>query len=376
VLGGLLLFLGLGFLVEWLHDAWFKLSKAEYGLVLLILITTNVAGLVASLGLGIVLAVALFAVSYSRIGVVKHALSGANYRSNVDRPRQDLQTLRRRGHWLYILELQGFIFFGTANRLLEQVRQRANDPDLPAPRYVVFDFRQVSGLDASAVLSFTKMKQLAEAKNMRLVFTHLPARVRRQLANEVLTDADRSLWHVEADLDHGVEWCEEQILQVRDTEETATARRARVATFQPESITGIDLRDYMERMDLAEGHYLIRQGDAPRGLFFVERGQVTALREGKDGLVIRLRKMGPGTVVGEMGLYLDSEASASILTNEPSTVYYLSKANLRRIEETAPAAAAALHRYIAEVLSERVSIANNTIQALLAGPEASSSPPQ
>ncbi len=374
VLGGLLLFLGLGFLVEWLHDAWFKLSRAEYGLVLLILITMNVAGLVASLALGIVLAVALFAVSYSRISAVRHTLSGANYRSNVDRPRQDLQTLRRRGHWLYILELQGFIFFGTANRLLEQVRQRANDPDLPAPRYVVLDFRQVSGLDASAVLSFTKMKQLAEAKDMRLVFTHLPARVRRQLANEVLTDSDRSLWHTEVDLDHGVEWCEEQILCVRDGEDTATAGRARVAPFQPESITGIDLRDYMERMDLAEGHYLIRQGDAPRGLFFVERGQVTALREGEDGLVIRLRKMGPGTVVGEMGLYLDSEASASIVTNEPSTVYHLSKANLSRIEETEPATAAALHRYIAEILSERVSTANDTIQALLAEPEATSPP--
>ena len=373
VLGGLLLFLGLGFLVEWLHDAWFKLSKAEYALVLLILITMSVAGLVAGLGLGIVLAVALFAVSYSRIGVVKHTLSGANYRSNVDRPRQDLQTLRRRGHWLYILELQGFIFFGTANRLVEQVHQRANDPDLPTPRYVVFDFRQVSGLDASAVLSFRRMKQLAEAKNMQLVFTHLPAKVRLQLANEVLTDADRSLWHAEADLDHGVEWCEEQILHVPDREETAIAERALVATFQPESITGIDLRNYMERMDLAEGHYLIRQGDAPRGLFFVETGQVTALREGRDGQVIRLRKMGPGTVIGEMGLYLDSEASASILTNEPSTVYHLSKADLRRIEETAPSAAAALHRYIAEILSERVSTANDTIQALLAGPEATSS---
>jgi len=38
-----------------------------------------------------------------------------------------------------------------------------------ALRYMVLDFRQVSGLDASAVLSFSKMKQLAQSKNFVLV---------------------------------------------------------------------------------------------------------------------------------------------------------------------------------------------------------------
>lgn len=370
ILGGMLLFLGLAFLVEWLYDAWFKLPKAEYSIVLLILIAMNAVGVVAGVGLGIVFAVVLFVTSYSRIGVVKHTLSGISYRSNVDRPRQDSQALRSRGHWLYILELQGFIFFGTANRVLDQVHQRLNDPASLPPRFVVLDFRQVSGLDASAVLSFTKMKQLAQAQDFVLVFTHLSAKMYRQLAKEVFTDEDNAQWRIEADLDHGVEWCEEQILRTLEGEE-----RAQLLTVELESIHVADLRRHMERMDVPEGEYIIRQGAPPRGLYLVEAGQVTAHRECSDGQVIRLRKMGPGTVVGEMGLYLDSEASASIVTNQPSTVYYLSKARLRRMEETEPEIAAAFHKYIAQLLSERVSFANDTIQALLAGPEPSPAKP-
>jgi SulP family sulfate permease len=131
----------------------------------------------------------------------------------------------------------------------------------------------------------------------------------------------------------------------------------------------------MERTDVLGGYCLIRQGDPPRGLYIVEAGQVTAQREFGDGQVMRLRKMGPGTVVGEMGLYLGSEASASIVTNQPSTVYYLSRANLARLEETEPKVAAAFHKYIAQLLSERVSFANDALQALLTEPQPSAAEP-
>ena len=39
ILGGLLLNLGLGFLVEWLVDTWNKLHKSDYLVIVLILIT-------------------------------------------------------------------------------------------------------------------------------------------------------------------------------------------------------------------------------------------------------------------------------------------------------------------------------------------------
>jgi SulP family sulfate permease len=90
-------------------------------------------------------------------------------------------------------------------------------------------------------------------------------------------------------------------------------------------------------------------------MYFLESGQVTAERVCADGSIVRLRRMGPGTVVGEIGLYLGGEATASVVTNRPSTIHYLSLENLRHMEETAPGSASALHRYLAQLLSECLS---------------------
>ncbi len=368
VIGGLLLFLGLAFVVEWVYDAWFKLPRAEYAIVLLIMITMPTVGILAGVGLGLVLALILFAVNYSRISVVKHTLSGSNYRSNVDRPRSYRQILRRKGDWLCILELQGFIFFGTANDLLDRVRQRIRDLELPVPRFVVLDFREVLGLDASAVLSFAKMTQLAHRYNIVLVFCHLPTEVRRRLEREVLTDEDRSVWHTEADLDHGVEWCEEQMLSILETERTPGEDSVQPGALTPIRTLVPGLEKYLERKQFKADTLLIGHGAAPQGLYFIVSGQVTAQLPCADGQMVRLRKMGPGSVVGEMGLYRDSEATASVLANEPSTADFLSAANLLRMEEEAPEVAVALHRYVALLLSERLEYANSTLQALLVEP--------
>ena len=82
---GLLMFLGLGFLVEWVIDGWSKLPHTDYAVVLLILVVIGVAGFLAGVGVGLAATIILFVVNHSRIGVVRSSLSGAEMRSNVGR---------------------------------------------------------------------------------------------------------------------------------------------------------------------------------------------------------------------------------------------------------------------------------------------------
>jgi len=163
----------LSFLIEWLYDAWFKISKADYVIVLLILFVIGVRGFLDGVGTGLVIAVILFVVKYSGIDVVKQALSGANSTSNVDRPIDHRKLLREKGEGLFILRLQGYIFFGTAHNLYRRVRDRAEDPGLPNIHYVVLDFARVTGLDSSAEFCFLKMLQLADSRDIKLVFTQM-----------------------------------------------------------------------------------------------------------------------------------------------------------------------------------------------------------
>jgi len=80
---------------------------------------------------------------------------------------------------------------------------------------------------------------------------------------------------------------------------------------------------------------------------------------------VRLRTMGAGTVVGEMGLYLQQARSASVVADAPTVVHRLTAEALDRMEHSDPAAAAALHRFMAHLLAERLANTNKTLQALL-----------
>jgi SulP family sulfate permease len=365
VLGGLLLFLGLGFLIEWVYDAWFTLPRIDYLLVVLILVVIGAVGFLQGVGLGVVVAVILFVVDYSRIGVVKHQLSGISHRSNVERPRLYRQLLRRKGHWLHILKLHGFIFFGTANRLFEQVRRRANDLSSPSPRYVVLDFRLVTGLDSSAAFSFAKMRQLAEREDIVLVFTHLSTEIRRQLEKVAFEGGEVRVF---PDLDHGVEWCEDQMIATFESVGLAVRPQTLMqqlgdALSQADGFA--DLRKYLSRKEVQPGDCLVRQGDAPGGIYFIETGRVTCQLELADGSTVRLRTMDAGTVVGELGTYLNAPATASVVAGQPTTLLHLSVDALRQMEAEDPALALAFHRFMAELMAERVASTNDTIEALL-----------
>jgi SulP family sulfate permease len=368
VLSGLLLFLGLDFMVTWVYDAWFQLSVADYAIVLLILIVIGCIGFLQGIGLGMALAVVLFVVDYSRVNVVRHTLSGVSYQSNVDRPRLYRQLLRQKGHWIYALELQGFIFFGTANTLLEQVHQQLNDPCPGPPHFVVLDFRLVTGIDASAAFSFAKMQQMVDARNVTLVLTHLSPKMQRQMEKAVFQDGDQAAWHVFPDLDHGIEWCERQMIKTFESVGFGAKPKTLMKLLEsglPSPNDVVKLMHYFERQDVIQGDCIIRQGDTYSGLYFIEAGQVTVTFDCGDGRIVRLRMIGRGSVVGEIGLYLKRQASASVVTDQPSTLYFLSADKLCEMERDAPEIATAFHRFIANILAERLVNSNDTIQALL-----------
>jgi SulP family sulfate permease len=295
--------------------------------------------------------------------------------------------LQERGDWVYILELQGFIFFGTAHRLLEQVRHRLHEANRLTPRFILFDFRQVSGLDASAELSFVKIKQLAQSRNIVLIFTDLSPEMRHQLERQVLTAQDQSAWRTFTDLDHGLEWGEEQLLRLFEgvgfSDKPRPVRR-RLGKFlaQSKKLMGLfdsfglaepptsdppldGLMAYMEQKKVATGTSLIRQGEEVTGIYFIKEGQVTAQMAGDDGCIVRLRTMRAGTVVGEMGAYLGTPASASVVTDQPSLVFYLSTERLQDLEASAPHLTVAFHKFMVQLQSERLARANDTLRALL-----------
>ena len=95
IVAGVLVFVGLSFLVAWIVDVRKSLPVGEYLIVLAIVVTIATKGLLVGLVLGLVLAVVVFAVNYGRIDLVHEVAFGTTYRSNVDRPPGEREALLR-----------------------------------------------------------------------------------------------------------------------------------------------------------------------------------------------------------------------------------------------------------------------------------------
>ncbi|MCJ7431870.1 MAG: SulP family inorganic anion transporter, partial [Anaerolineales bacterium] len=202
VLGGLLFFIGIEFLYSWLYQTWFSMPRSDYAILVLIALLINTLGFLPGVGIGLVMAVILFVLQYSRTRAIRHILSGISYQSSVERTNLGADLLRRHGDWLYILELQGFIFFGTANQVLEQIRARLNSSSGKSPRFIILDFRLVSGVDSSAAFSFAKIKRITQERGIALVLTHTTPNIQKQLKKDLPPES----FHYFPDLDRGIEW--------------------------------------------------------------------------------------------------------------------------------------------------------------------------
>jgi SulP family sulfate permease len=367
VLGGMLLFLGLSFMVEWLVDARRHLPLADYLLVWVILGVIAAVGFLEGIAAGIFIAAILFVISYSRVNAIKNILNGRVYHSKVDRPRDHRQILNEHGEQIYILRLQGFIFFGTVQKLLEQIRERLGNRELPPLKFLILDFQRVTRLDSSAVFGITRLKQLSVTNDVLMVWTQVAEGIRRQLERGGLIDETDDSFIILPTLDHGVEWCENRMLATRGVTDL-TGFIERIEGQLKRAFPGLKAVDrlmkYLERKEVEEGFYLIHQGDKPDEMYFIESGMVTAQLELPEGRALRLRTMRGGTTVGEMGLYLGDVRTADVIAIRPSTLYRLSAQALKDMAEQDPEVAALLHQWIARLLAERLADNNRTLEAL------------
>jgi SulP family sulfate permease len=237
------------------------------------------------------------------------------------------------------------------------VAERCLDKGKVAVRFVVLDFRHVFGMDSSSAMSFVRMKQFASKRGIKLVMASLPDKLDKVLEREEEGIAGEP-WLFFPDLDHAMEWCEDRILDSLPPEEgTATPIEEIV-------LTPAQLR-YFTRVEVPPGTELLKQGSPSEELYFIERGTVSILLADDAGRSIRIRTMRSGNVVGEVGMYLDEDRSASVTAVGACTVLRLDRGSLLRMEREAPDAAAAFHRLIAMRLAGSLRNTDATLKALL-----------
>jgi SulP family sulfate permease len=363
VFGAVLIYLGIELLMDWVYASWFKFSRIDFLVVVTILVILAVSGVLQGIIAGLILAVAMFAVSYSGVSVIKFALTGREFRSRVTRAPHENQVLDTHGDQVYILKLEGFIFFGTANGIFEALRQHIKTTNDDALKYCLLDFSKVSGIDSTGMLSFNRMFQWSQENDLTLVFAGASQRIKNHLQQENMQGVDTPIQFL-ANLDRALEWCENEIISLHFTElriKKDIADQLK-AVFKDEGIE--KLIPYLHRREYQTNEYLIREGDMPDYIYFIHSGQVTAQLEAPGRETIRLETMRSGRSVGEIAFYLGTRRTASVVADLDTVVYSLSIDDLKAMETHAPEVANIFHRVSVFLLSERILHLTRTVRAL------------
>jgi SulP family sulfate permease len=363
VFGAVLIYLGIELLMDWVYAAWFKFSRIDFLVIVSILVILAVSGVLQGILAGLILAVAMFAVSYSRVSVIKFALTGREFRSRVTRAPHENQVLDTHGDQVYILKLEGFIFFGTANGIFETLRQHVKSTTHDELKYCVLDVSKVSGIDSTGMLSFNRMLQWGREHDMTFLFAGASLGIKNQLLRE-RTQAETMTLQFSPTLDRALEWCENEIIAInladlRIKQDVADQLKA---IFKDEGIER--LIPYLHRREYRANEYLIREGDMPDYIYFIHSGQVTAQLEAPGRETIRLETMRSGRSVGEIAFYLGTRRTASVVADLDTVVYSLSIDDLKTMETHAPEVANIFHRVSVFLLSERILHLTRTVRAL------------
>ncbi|MDD1607126.1 MAG: cyclic nucleotide-binding domain-containing protein [Methylococcaceae bacterium] len=362
VIGGFLIYIGIDFLYDWIYSVWFKLNKTEYAIVVLVMLIIIFSGFMQGVAFGIVIALSLFAINFSNVSIIKNSLSGSELQSNTQRGADQQQLLIEQGKKTQVIMLTGFIFFGTANKLCVQLRERANSTVLPPLKYILLDWRQVTGMDSSTVYSLQKIQQLSMVNDIQLIFTNVPDNIKLVL-NTTLVDS--CLLSYFSELNHGLDWCENEILaEFQQNNNFFTFEKILVDSGVNATEIAV-ITSFFEKKDIPVDYYLIRQGDTAEKLYFIESGCLDVFFESETGKRLYLQRISTGLFVGEIGLILKQPRAASIITTKPSVVYEISSANLDLMKANAIEAYAEFERVMILLLARRLFIVDARVKRLL-----------
>ncbi|MGA7997144.1 MAG: SulP family inorganic anion transporter [Bradyrhizobium sp.] len=360
VLGGLLIYLGADQLHKWIIQSRRRLSLTEYLSLLAIIVIIVQWGFIAGILIGVVIGCATFALSASRIDSIKYSFDGSEFRSTLDRSRDDQAVLSVHGGKIQGLNLQSYLFFGSANRLYQHVKALlARHPEC---RFLVFDFKLVTGIDSSAAYSFAQIKRAAHDRGIRLVLVHLPPAAEKALRSSEFISREIS---IVPELDHALEWCENEIIaQHQDREGEGASLRDWFTEILGTEHDALELIQRCQRLEVDAGEIIVSAGEPADSMHFILDGRVGIMIPAGEGRTTRVRSLGRYTTIGEMGLVSQAPRSATIQAEFASVLYVLSTDQFEAIKRESPALGQKLLTYFVSVMAERLTFANRMIAVL------------
>lgn len=297
--------------------------------------------------------------------VIRNELRGDIVRSKRRRGLQERQILDQFGHRIWMIEAQGGLFFGSAERLVRRVMELSAEAD-----FLILDMRRVYSADAAARELLLAAYEQAEQAGLKLIFVDPePDQTGRDFWAPFLSRETRESPVLLSDRDEALEWCENMLI----------AGAPRPSALSNLGLRGMDLFRGLSNEELAvlegmarsfsyePGAYILREGEEGRLFFVIAKGvasiRLTAKKNGETRSV-RIASAGPGAVIGDMALLDGGPRSADVVADEKVLCYGFSVDELINEASAHPQLLRVILVNLARELAERLRGANAHIRAI------------
>ena len=334
-----------------------------------LLITLTVAAvtvsinLIVAVGIGVAIASGLF---MSKMGksIIKRKYHGNQFHSKRMRSLTDSDLLEQEGRKIVVFELQGPLFFGSAENLSTQIEEA-----IETSNYCIIDMKRVTEIDSTGANILTQLKRTFDKNKKHLLFTYLKN-------NETLwgflqiMDISQQLDDLRffSDTDAALEWSEDDLLSnlpqlTGARNEVCLEDMDIVNGFTSNELDVLKKRLYLETYK--EGEPIFHEGDPGRDMYFLTKGSVSVkIRLRERNQLKRIFTFNSGVIFGEVALLDGKPRSADIWSEEDAEVYRLSLDDFNVFRRENPEIAIKLIQNMARTLTRHLRRSSDEVRAL------------
>ena len=370
VVAGLLIVLGFALIDTWttglVGRLWRKGALREPALLWSIATVVVVAfaevffGFMPAIGAGFQLSGLLLYLGMKR-SLVRSVVDGNGRPSRRVWGGEEAVRVRAARQRIRVVELEGALFFGSAERMSDRVEPLAGVADV-----VVLDFRLVTVIDATGALLIESIARRLAARGTRVLLAGVTPQGRHGatlMAHDTFRDPELRLWF--RDADQAVEWAERTILEERGFADHASVPLAEFPLLDGLTPTQLErIEHHFVRRECAAGEVLFQENDPGDRLCLLASGAVEISIIVPGGARARIVTNAEGSLFGEVALLDGRPRSATAQAVGPAVVYELTRAALSEIEAREPEIAIRMMTNFAKLLSIRMRETNEILRQL------------
>ena len=342
-------------------------TRLDFFVIIAVAMVALTISLIAATGVGLLLAILLFLHKQIGTHLIRRTTFGNQVFSRIERLESERLVLEQNGHQTVILELQGSLFFGTANQLYQAV-----EPYLHGYRYLILDLRRVQSVDMTAGHILEQIRNSLNENKCELILSDLPSAMPtgenlKSYFDHLGILREQQPIRVFDELYDALEWIEEQWLLhsgLRPRPEQTYSLRDFDVFKNHKDDTLVDLQACMEPRHLKTGQLVFEVGSQSDEIFFIMQGEVRLDIPLPDGHRHHIATHHQGDFIGELG-FLDQRPridSATAITDVE--LLALSRSRLDQLADHHKRLGVNLMTEIARVLASRLRQSNDELRVL------------